>query len=544
MIYPKQFPTEIQNEAEKKAFLALDKLDKDKYDVFFSRKFIAIHKGERTEYEADFIVADLSGNRLKGILIIEVKGGKIKFDGKLSQWSQNGKPMKTSPTQQATSIMHSLLHRFDMLPAKVPIGWAVWFPDEINPGQSYLPTEIHENQFLDANAIPYSKEYIQEAFRYIYEQWPSKSGDSIDAYSKYFKEPLIRGLGYALPLHKKIEAAESRFIELTNKQLELLQLVGQNPNIVVKGPAGSGKTIMATTIAREHAEQGKKVLLLTFNRVLANNIRYNLGKPENPTVSSYHSLARNYITAYDENWWNDADKDADFWELGVPIKMLESLKDYTAEYDTIIIDEAQDIKNEWFETLELLVKPEGGFYIFMDSDQDIFNAGTEKPLKRQLFSFPLTQNCRNTVNIINQLKQYVKQQIDYKADAVEGEPVKVIEYTNDTDQMNKIKSEWLRLVEEEGISPDKILLMMNADKRKSCLSNTKKFGKYKIESLQGRTGQLGKKSVNYTSINTFKGLEADIVFIIDTDKVEKPDMKVLYTQASRAKYLLSIFKKI
>ena len=113
----------------------------------------------------------------------------------------------------------------------------------------------------------------------------------------------------------------------------------------------------------------------------------------------------------------------------------------------------------------MLVKPDGGFYIFKDSDQDIFNAKSEVTLKRRLFNHPLDENCRNTVHIIEQLKEYVKRNIEYKPDAVSGEPVQIIEYGSDTDQMNKIKQEWLRLVEDEEISPDHILLMMNADKR-------------------------------------------------------------------------------
>jgi len=301
---------------------------------------------------------------------------------------------------------------------------------------------------------------------------------------------------------------------------------------------------MATTIAREFAEQGQKVLLLTYNRVLANNIRYGLSGVSNLEVANYHSLAKRYIDAVDEQWWKAAFKDEEFWALDVPIKLMEALLKQDSRYDIIIIDEAQDLRSEWFETLELLVKPEGRFYIFSDIDQDIFNTRSEIKLNRHLFRFQLTENCRNTVNIIEQLKLYVNQKIDYRADAVEGEPVRVIEYKSDTDQMNKIRAEWLRLVEVENISPSNILLMMNADKRNSCLNNTLKFGKYKLESLHGRTGQLDRNKVNYTSIKTFKGLEADIVFIIDTDKVREPDLRLLYAQASRAKYLLAIFKHL
>lgn len=541
MIYPKQFPSENNNEAEKSTYLALDKVDKNKYDIFFSRKFSAIEQNERTEYEADFIISDIDGGRINGILVVEVKGGIVQYDGQESVWTQNGRTLNPSPTKQASSILHSLMSRFDFLPSRVPMGWAVWFPDMINPGANQLPTELNESQLLDKNALAFPEDFLKSAFQTLYQQWPNKNGDRLETYLK-FKEPLIRNLGYALPLHKKIEAAEIRFLELTQKQLELLRILSVNKNVLINGPAGSGKTVMATTIARELSEKENKVLLLTYNRVLANNIRYNLGKPENPQVNNYHSLAKRYIDQVDEAWWNETEKDQEFWELGVPVKLMDALSNHTSEFDYIIIDEAQDLRPEWFETLEKLIKPDGGYYIFLDPDQDIFNHSKDISLNRELFNFPLTENCRNTVHIIEQLKQYVKREIGYKADAVEGEPVRVIEYKSDTDQMNKIKEEWLRLVEEENVSPGQILLMMNANKKNSCLSDTKKFGKYKIAGLKGRTGQLDKRSVNYTSINIFKGLEADIVFIIDTDKVENPDMKVLYAQASRAKYLLYIFK--
>ncbi len=49
--------------------------------------------------------------------------------------------------------------------------------------------------------------------------------------------------------------------------------------------------------------------------------------------------------------------------------------------------------------------------------------------------------------------------------------------------------------------------------------------------------------VNITRIRTFKGLEADMVFIADTDKMETPDKKVLYTQASRAWLWLGVMEK-
>ena len=543
MIYPPQFPIDNQNPYEEEVYNALHKqyANSGDFDVFFSRKFSGNIKGEKVEYEIDFVIADLRGQKLNGIAVIEVKGHTLNYNGSSSVWLQDGNRMNVSPTTQATQNMHSLVTRFPEIAKSVPFGWAVWFPKMTNPGKSYLPTQLTEEQYFDQICLTYTREKIEAFFDRLHQQWSNRTGADLKTYL-LFKEPLIRSLGYALPLHKQIEAAEVRFIKMTNKQLELLRLIGSNNDMLVTGPAGSGKTIMATTLAREFAEQDKNTLLLTFNRTLANNIRYGLGKPENPQVSNYHSLARRFIDQYDPEWWKENSKKENFWDLEVPVKLLDVLTDHTPEYDAIVIDEAQDLKEEWFESIEKLIKPSGGFYIFMDEDQDIFGAHESIPIERRLFKFPLEENCRNTVKIIDQLKRYINKDIKYKPGAVQGQPVRIVHYSSDTDQMNKIKTEWLRLVEKEEISPDKIVIMMNANKRDSCLNRTRSFNRYRIEAVD-RHGRMNRKAVNYTSINTFKGLEADVVMIIDTDKVENPNMKVLYTQVSRAKYLLYIFKK-
>jgi DNA helicase IV len=166
------------------------------------------------------------------------------------------------------------------------------------------------------------------------------------------------------------------------------------------------------------------------------------------------------------------------------------------------------------------------------------------PGNRNFFNFPLKENCRNTKKIIDYLQQVVeeKTKINQKTDTPEGDEVRQIIYRNDVEQLNLIKQHWLQLVEQEGISPDRIVLMFNSPKKDSCIGSTRKLGKYAIEAVD-RHGRLNPNAVNYTGINTFKGLEADVVMIIDTDKVENPDYKVLYTQASRAKYLLYVFVK-
>lgn len=543
MIYPTSFPLDVQNSAEIKVYNVLQKLDSNNYDIFYSRKFAAVVKGERSEYEADFIIADLNNNRLNAILIIEVKGGRITFNGASDEWKQNGRPLD-DPTKQVTGIMHSLVNRYADISRRVPFGWSLCFPEIIAPDANQMPSVLNSLQLIDSLYLSAIEKQLPELFKYIREQNPGRYGDDLKQYQS-FKESLLRGLGAVIPLHKQIDFAEQRFIQLTTEQMQLLHIVSANKNIFVTGPAGSGKTVMATTLAREEYEAGQKVLLLTFNRVLANNIRNGLQLPRDQQqldVATYHSIARRKIDEFDPQWWAENSKTDEFWTLGAAIKLDELLKDSEPEYDVIIVDEGQDFYELWFESLDKLLKPAGSFYVFMDEHQNIFKAYTKIPVNRNFLKFPLTKNCRNTKNIINYLEQLIDGKIELNQDTPEGEPLRIIDFKNDVEQLNKIKDEWRRLVEEENISPDRIVLMFNTLKKESCIGNTRKFGKYPIEAVDRRSGKPNPKAVNYTTINTFKGLEADIVFIIDTDKVENPDYKVLYTQASRAKYILYILR--
>lgn len=545
MIFPSEFPLDNTNVAEKAIFDALKRLPTDQFDIYFGRKFAAVERGEKVEYEIDFLITDLRGGRLNSILCLEVKGGQIKYDGLTDRWQQNHHKLD-DPIKQVTGNMHSLVKRYPDLSYPVPFGWALAFPDTLVPDAHSFPTVANPIQVFGTMEIQWMDRQIPDLMNWIRERNPHKRGAEKSLYQE-FQKSLFQSLGIVIPLHKKFDLQEQRFIQLTERQLALLDLVAANQNILVKGPAGSGKTVLASTLAKRFYEEGKKVLLLTFNRILANNIRYNLRLPRDENrieVATYHSICKRKIDEVDPDWWEAHSKEDDFWTEVAAFKLDEILTGIAPEFDVLIIDEGQDFHELWFESLERLLKPEGRYYVFMDEHQNIFNAYDRVPGNRMFFNFPLTENCRNTKKIIDYLQQVVQERvrINEKMDTPEGDEVRQVYYKNDVEQLNLIKDTWLHLVEKEGISPDRIVLMFNSLKKDSCIGSTRKLGKYPIEAVD-RHGRMNPKAVNYTTINTFKGLEADVVFIIDTDKVENPDYKVLYTQASRAKYLLYIFVK-
>ena len=78
MIYPYELPREVKNQAEKKVYNQLYEV-RDRYDIFYSKRFINRTKREKSEYEIDFIIADKPERRSKchAIFCIEIKGGFV-----------------------------------------------------------------------------------------------------------------------------------------------------------------------------------------------------------------------------------------------------------------------------------------------------------------------------------------------------------------------------------------------------------------------------------------------------------------------------------
>jgi len=535
MIYPEFFPEDRKNEiAEKKVFDQLKRIS-DSYDIFYSRKFVTDGVGKKPEYEVDFIIAIPE----KAIICLEVKGGVINYSGARDEWTQNSRIMSKRPDSQASSASHALIRGFSELIGDMAIGWGLCFPDG-DLSSKALPTSIDSNQIIDQLGVLHIDKALEYLFDFVKKQNSHRQGARRWMYNK-FKTQLLRDIGFVQVLSTRVKYNERNFIELTNTQINVFNRLKGNKNIITTGPAGSGKTIIAKTLAKDLLDNNQKVLFLCFNRTLANKIRYDFDRNETGIeVATFHSFARKIIDTYNTAWWKENSTSEDFWELDVPVKLEECLPFYQAKFDAIIIDEGQDFKELWFELIFSLGKKGSSKHIFMDQMQDIFGHYTKIPSEESFIKYNLPENCRNTKTIVNYLSEVVSKNIETFDNSPEGEEVVIKSFKNQTEQQTYLLDEIKSLTREQGISPEQILVLLNSSKADSCLGATIKAGKLEIKALDNK-GRFQRDAVNYTTINTFKGLEADIVFIVDTDKIPlKQKHEKLYTEASRARHKLYV----
>ena len=87
-----------------------------------------------------------------------------------------------------------------------------------------------------------------------------------------------------------VDNADRKIEQYTQDQFEVLDQMIDNPKLVIKGGAGTGKTLIAAEAIRRNIQQHKNVLFLCKNREIPDTVRDNL------VDEGYFGLYKNYPT--------------------------------------------------------------------------------------------------------------------------------------------------------------------------------------------------------------------------------------------------------
>jgi DNA helicase IV len=230
--------------------------------------------------------------------------------------------------------------------------------------------------------------------------------------------------------------------------------------------------------------------------------------------------------------------DNTFWQTEVPDAFDRLLEMQPLQYDAIIVDEGQDFMAPYWITIEKMLSPNGYFYIFYDPGQNLYKTDLEFPINEE--PYLLTRNCRNTRQICNLLKRYTSQEMKIKEDAPEGKAIEEIRCSSDRERRKKLSRLLHKLVNEEGVAPERIMILGGHTIEHTCIGDNCRVGNYTIE----RDPEEGAHSIRYDTYMRFKGCEADAVILLDVDpKDTRWDINAFYTAISRAKFILYIIYK-
>ena len=244
---PKTISEETLSEAEKCVFTHLNNSLDEIFTVFHSYDVLTKNRhGKIIDGEIDFLLFSPH----KGILVIEVKGGSIKYDGTTKTWYQNSNRLKISPFIQAKNNKYKILEylkkrlKKDFKSQRPPItfGHSVCFPDIYNE-MTELPAEADQRIIITGQHLPYISEAISEIMEAFNNEGTCCKITSEQA--KKIKMALAPVFEYGISVSDRINIAERKMFSLTENQCRLLDFLGDRKRVLIEGCAGSGKTVMA-----------------------------------------------------------------------------------------------------------------------------------------------------------------------------------------------------------------------------------------------------------------------------------------------------------
>jgi hypothetical protein len=537
-MYPEVFPGSFdQQNPEFIVYQCLRTLP-DSYIVFYSKRFMGGLFG-KPECEIDFIIF----NQRDVIICLEVKGGVLHYNGVQDQWLQNGKVMAKGPDRQAADATHSLIRELSKEVRNVNVDWALCFPQcSVVPGAA--PTAIPLTRIIDESKLAEITSQISRLETEFRSTHNRKGMTPLEV--RDLVQRLTRSIGFIEILGVRIAREAEQLIQATQEQCDALADLEINPRMIVHGPAGTGKTVLAQELAKRLAARGKSVLLLFYNKGIATKIRSAFEKNSRVIVTTFSSFAKRLVEANDPNWWEaQKNKDNDFWHLLLPSKLLEISDDKQPKFDAIIVDEGQDFKPEWYEYLQTLLLPgiQSRFSVFLDEHQDIFGHWKHFPCSPPPARKILTKNCRNTRSIVDFLNKVYPTQMSYFEKSPLGIPVVERVAKNALDEQTQIVRDIKHMIVKEQIKPGSIVILLNSTKEESSLAKTKAIAGFPLVSTYGHYDPHARQ-IHYGTIEIFKGLEADVVLLVVDDTLSpKLVAKSIYVQGSRAKHLLYVYHR-
>jgi superfamily I DNA/RNA helicase len=320
-------------------------------------------------------------------------------------------------------------------------------------------------------------------------------------------------------MSEKMFRSERRkeLLKFAEEQFIALDIAIDNDAAIIKGAAGTGKSVLAIELAKRFDSQLLKVGFLCFNRLLSEELAKQLAGT-NVFVSTIDSFILTIARKKNPH---------------LPKNNLEALRQISLEnvqipenekFDILIIDEAQDLLNKTFQpVLENSVKNglETGFwYAFGDLDaQKIYDqTDSMQFIRNEIRDVPvltLTRNCRNIIQIGHFAEGLLKAKPKWKSFMRnESHPDPQLITIKPDEDITPILDNVIDECKAMGFSYDDIACLspIEISDPQDIFIESKYVEKFVVGSRKS-----GK--ISFSSISKFKGLESPCVVLLDLEQL-------------------------
>ena len=286
-----------------------------------------------------------------GTLALEVKGGGTSYENGV--WYSTDRfgfqNIIKNPVTEANNAMHALMtfiekNNTENLQWSL-FGFGVVFPDSTVHGRFSIP-DLDDYQIADIDNYYDIKAYLLKLAGF----WKSRKSPKVFAPNKQQTNAIAAILrpnyDFKPAISSQIRSVEKQIITLTENQQMVFEGLLENERCLIKGSAGTGKTVLAMETARTFADQGQRVGLFCYNRNLAGWLQENIGDDTTIVCDSLLDYMEREILvglspAMEQMRKNDTKK---YYSDVLPALYAKHLMEKAHEpFDVLIIDEAQDV---------------------------------------------------------------------------------------------------------------------------------------------------------------------------------------------------------
>jgi hypothetical protein len=493
----------------------------------------------------------------KGLFCLEVKGGRVaRHDGQWLFTDRHGRVRQKAEgpfdqvAEAAAALTRFVKSEFPQIRDAV-VGHGVATPDVVfdMTGPDIEEALVYDIRDAARGFGPYL-ERLAARWRHRLDSQRRRPMRDLSGEECRRLVDLLRGDFELVPsLRTRVGQANQELLRLTQEQYHVLDGLAENDRVLVRGGAGTGKTLLAIEEARRQARAGRRVFLFCFNRQLAAFLAGTVKDETLIRARHLHGFMSEEISRAGLIDRLPHSDEANLFTIIYPQVCIEALVESSdpPECDVLIIDEAQDLLREGYvEVFDLILKgglARGMWRAFLDPNQNIFQGVNPSGMQRLQDAHPtiyrLTENCRNTAPIANSAAMLSGIKAD-KVLAVSGPEVETYWYRDAGMQTRQVSRHVNRLL-SEGLHPADIVLLSLRKLHRSGLAPGLQEVPYKIWEFES-SPPAPRPALRFSTIAGFKGLEADAVVIVDLDDLSSEKMRsALYVGASRARVLLSLF---
>jgi hypothetical protein len=516
---------DVKSRAEVNVFGRLrDQLDDD-WHVFHSVSWVRRDRDEGAlDGEIDFVLAHPE----KGIVVLEVKGGDI--DCRFGEWSRTvdgQRERMRDPFQQALDhayALRRLVSRQDWL-----VAHCVALADVPVPRLQLAP-DAPRDLVLDRNDLDDMRGAIDRVLAYHRGRGDERGGPGPRGVER-LQELIAPTVELRVPMAAAFGEEEEQLVRLTEDQARALRSLRRSKRMAVYGCAGSGKTMLAVEHATRLAEEGAEVLFVCFNRALGAHLHRTAAHPR-ITFQHFHGLsakltrdARVPLVYPTED--TPPDEARAFWRDEVPDALVEALGRLDRRWDALVVDEAQDLHEHWFDALRLALRDEDDapIWLFLDDNQRVYEGMLDVP--EDFLAYELSTNCRNTQAIHRELIKLYQGTV---LPDVRGPEGRAPELRFVWDQVREVAAVLDRLLGPDGARPEDVVVLSSHGRDNSAVHDA--LGDRFVDD---RAKARGRK-VLFSSIRAFKGLESPVVVLCELEDLPSDSMDAqLYVGMSRAR---------